>query len=207
MLEVLIDFLAAGPAPVCISCGSLITTVRRAEQLSDIVSRALRQAGVRGIVQAGWTGVEVAGDDILSVGEIPHDWLFPQMAAVVHHCGAGTTAAALRAGVPTVAIPNPIYDQPFWARHLQNIGASAATILQPVLTPDRLAQAIRSAVDNPQLRKVTQRLANQMDREDGATKVLPTVDSLVGSPVLGLRLPVPTAPHERRSARVDRVGN
>lgn len=181
--QVLTDFLAAGPAPVCISFGSLITTVRRAEQLSDIVGRALRQAGVRGIVQAGWTGVEVTGDDILTVGEIPHGWLFPQMAAVVHHCGAGTTAAALRAGVPTVAIPNPIYDQPFWARHLQNIGASVATVSQPVLTADRLAQAIRSTVANPQLRTVTQRLANQMDGEDGAAKVLTIVESLVGQAV------------------------
>ncbi len=179
---VLTDFLAAGPAPVCICLGSLITTERRAQQLSDIIGSALLQAGVRGIVQGGWTGVEVVGDDVLTVGEVPHDWLFPQVAAVAHHCGAGTTAAALRAGVPAIALPNLIYDQPFWARRLRALGVAAAIISQPRLTADRLADAIRAAVDNPQLRTTAQGLARRLAGEDGATKVLATVESLLRQP-------------------------
>ncbi len=174
---VLTDFLAAGPAPVCISFGSIITTARRAEQLSDIVGRALRQAGVRGVIQGGWTGVEVFSEDILTVGDIPHDWLFPQMAAVAHHCGAGTTAAALRAGVPAVALPNPIYDQPFWARRLSALGACATIIPQRRLNADRLAQAIRTVVAEPPLRGNAQRIARRMAAEDGTARVLTAVES------------------------------
>lgn len=177
--EALTDFLAAGPAPVCISFGSMMTTARRAEQLAGIVRRALKQAGVRGLVQAGWTGVEVVDDDVLTIGDVPHDWLFPQVAAVAHHCGAGTTAACLRAGVPAVALPNPIYDQPFWARRLGDLGASAAIIPQRKLTADRLAQAIRTAVADPQLRRTTQSFAGRMAGDDGTTTVLTTVESLL----------------------------
>ena len=178
----LTDFLAAGAAPVCISFGSLITTVQRAEQLSDIIGRALRQAGVRGVVQGGWTGVKVVNDDVLTVGEVPHGWLFPQMAAVVHHCGAGTTAATLRAGVPTIAIPNPMYDQPFWARRLKDVGACTAMVPQRRLTADRLAQAIRTTLANPQLRQTTRGLASRIANEDGAPKVLAAVESLLNQP-------------------------
>lgn len=68
-----------------------------------------------GIVQSGWAGLDggEADDRILTIGEVPHEWLFPHMAALVHHCGAGTTAAGLRAGVPTVGLP-VLADQPFW---------------------------------------------------------------------------------------------
>ncbi|ESV60946.1 family 28 glycosyl transferase [Mycobacteroides abscessus MAB_091912_2446] len=64
-------------------------------------------------MQAGWAGINVDDENTLTVTEVPHRWLFPHVAAVVHHCGAGTTAAGLRAGVPTVAVPG-LGDQPFW---------------------------------------------------------------------------------------------
>jgi sterol 3beta-glucosyltransferase len=98
--EGLTDFLAAGPAPVYVGFGSTTTTKQRTEQFADIIARSLRQAGVRGVIQAGWAGPDVTGDDILTTGDrVPHEWLFPKMAAVAHHCGAGTTAAGLRAWI------------------------------------------------------------------------------------------------------------
>jgi sterol 3beta-glucosyltransferase len=175
---VLTEFLAAGPAPVFVGFGSTMNTARRAEQISDIVARALRRAGVRGIIQAGWAGLDVAGEDVLTIGETPHGWLFPQMAAVAHHCGAGTAAAGLRAGVPTIAIPG-LGDQPFWARRLQELGASAATIPQRKLTPDRLAEAVQTALRERRLRATTQRLAGSIATEDGAAKVLAAVETLL----------------------------
>jgi hypothetical protein len=82
---------------------------------STTSSPALSCAGVRAVVQSGWADLGPVGDDILVVGDLPHEWLFPRTAAVVHHAGAGTTAAGLRAGVPTVAVP-ALVDQPSWTR-------------------------------------------------------------------------------------------
>ena len=115
-----------------------------AEQLSDTIHRAAQQAGVRAIVQSGWTGLHVDDDTVLTIGEAPHDWLFPRVAAVAHHCGAGTTAAGLRAGVPTIALP-AYGDGPFWARRITALGVSAATINQRNLTagPTRRGDAHR----------------------------------------------------------------
>jgi sterol 3beta-glucosyltransferase len=176
--EALTDFLAAGPAPVFVSFGSTTTTKQRTEQLANIITSALRQAGVRGVIQAGWAGLNVTRDDVLTIGDVPHEWLFPQMAAVAHHCGAGTTAAGLRAGVPTIAMPNPVGDQPFWAKRLQELGASAATIPQRKLTADRLADAIHVAVTDRRIRDTTQQLAGAIAAEDGAAHVLAIVESL-----------------------------
>jgi UDP:flavonoid glycosyltransferase YjiC (YdhE family) len=177
--QALTDFLAAGAAPVFIGLGSTVVTERRAEHLADVIADALRQAGVRGVVQSGWAGLDVSGDDVLVIGEAPHDWLFPQMAAVAHHCGAGTTAAALRAGVPTIAMPGPAGDQPFWARRLHELGASTPPIAQRKLTTDRLAAAIRIAVTDHQIRDATCQLAERIGSEDGAARVVAAVENLL----------------------------
>lgn len=94
-------FLTDGPAPVCIGFGSAGTT--QGPRLSAIVSDALGRSGHRAVVQRGWAGLAVSGPDVLVVDEVPHEWLFPRVAAVVHHSGAGTTAAGLRYGRPAVA--------------------------------------------------------------------------------------------------------
>ncbi|MBB5168378.1 glycosyltransferase [Mycobacterium sp. AZCC_0083] len=177
--QALIDFLAAGSAPVFIGFGSTVVTERRAERLADIIADGLRQAGMRGVVQSGWAGLDVSGDDVLTIGEAPHDWLFPRMAAVAHHCGAGTTAATLRAGLPTIPLPGPAGDQPFWARRLHELGASAAPIAQRKLTADRLADAIRAAVTDSQLRDTARQLAVRIADEDGAARVVATVENLL----------------------------
>jgi UDP:flavonoid glycosyltransferase YjiC (YdhE family) len=174
----LTDFLAAGPPPVFVGFGSMMTTAQRTEQMSDIIAHAARQAGQRAVVQAGWTSLNVVDDDMLTIGEVPHDWLFPQVAAVAHHCGAGTTAAGLRAGVPTIALP-AFGDGPFWAQRLAALGVSAATIPQRRLTADELADAMRTAVTDLQLRKTAQRLAGHIAAEDGAAGALAAVESLI----------------------------
>lgn len=176
----LADFLAAGPAPVFIGFGSTTPTEQRAAQLSSIISQALRLARVRGIVQSGWAGLQVTGDDVLTIGEAPHEWLLPKMAAVAHHCGAGTTAAALRAGVPSIAMPGPLGDQAFWARRLQQLQVSAATIAQGDLTAERLAAAIHTAADH-QLRDTATRLSAQIARDDGSATALSTIEALLAS--------------------------
>jgi sterol 3beta-glucosyltransferase len=173
----LLDFLAAGPPPVFITLGSMATA--RAAEIGAIFTAALHKAGVRGIVQTGWAGVTTAADeDILTVDEIPYDWLFPRLAAVVHHAGIGTTAAGLRAGIPAVGVPVWL-DQPFWARRLVHLGVSPATVPLRRLSTDRLADAIRAAIDDPAYRTRAQQVAQQINAEDGAGRVVEAVHEIL----------------------------
>ncbi|MFI9503604.1 glycosyltransferase [Nocardia sp. NPDC052566] len=174
----LLTFLEAGPPPVYIGFGSLNMPKAEAARLSELVTRALRIAGVRGIVQAGWAGLNVDSDDVLTIGDTPHDWLFDRVAAVVQAGGAGTAAASLRAGLPSVVIPASGGDQPFWAKRLRVLGVSAATLSRRRLTAERLAAAIDSALTDPTHRANAERLSAQIATEDGAGQVVTAVERL-----------------------------
>ncbi|HJD80643.1 glycosyltransferase [Kitasatospora aureofaciens] len=170
-------FLQAGPPPVFIGFGSMAAGEGR--RLSELAVRTLQQAGVRGVVQAGWAGLAAHGDDILTVGELPHAHLFPRMAAVIHHCGAGTAAAALRAGKPSVPVP-VMADQPFWAARLARLGAAPAPVPYASLTADRLAAAIRRAVEDGTYRTRAEAAARALAAEDGCARVAEAVAALPG---------------------------
>ncbi|MGD8456826.1 MAG: glycosyltransferase [Anaerolineales bacterium] len=95
--KTLLDFLEDGPPPVYIGFGSMVDHERK--EITQMVIDALSETNQRGILLSGWSalGSEGLPDFLLGVDAVPHDWLFPRMAAVVHHGGAGTTAAGLRA--------------------------------------------------------------------------------------------------------------
>ncbi|WP_431043109.1 glycosyltransferase [Streptomyces sp. P1-3] len=169
------EFLDAGPPPVLIGFGSMGGGA--GERLSAMATEALRRAGLRGILQSGWAGLAASGDDVLTVGEVPHALLFPRMAAVVHHAGAGTTAAALGAGVPAVPVPVTA-DQPFWARRVAALGAGADPIPYKALTADRLAEALRRAVHDGTYRERAAAAARRMTTEDGAGRVTEVIGRL-----------------------------
>jgi sterol 3beta-glucosyltransferase len=172
----LADFLQAGPRPVFIGFGSTLTPPQWA-WLSNLLKTAVRRAGVRAVVQA-WCGDEdIPGDDILMVGDVPHDWLFPQTAAVVHHAGSGTTAAGLRAGVPAVCVP-VAYDQPFWAERLSRLGIAPPPVPRRDLTAGALASALMTCVSEPGYRERAADLARRINAEDGAAPVLALVGRL-----------------------------
>jgi sterol 3beta-glucosyltransferase len=174
-------FLAAGPPPVYIGFGS--RNPADAAKLTAMVSAARRQAGVRLVIQAGWASLGTglaADDDVIVIGEAPHDWLFPQMSAVVHHAGAGTTAAGLRAGMPTVSVP-VITDQPFWASRVTALGAGPAAVPYKSLTAESLAAAISDAVSRDSYRSRAQEIAKQLAGEDGTRAVIQAVDRLAGA--------------------------
>jgi sterol 3beta-glucosyltransferase len=166
----LVAFLAAGPPPVFIGFGSMAPG--NGDRLAAPVLAAVRATGVRAVVQAGWAGLRVADSpSVLSIGEVPHDWLFPRMAAVVHHAGAGTTAAGLRAGVPAVPIP-VLADQPFWANRVHALGAAVAPISLSRLTADRLAGALREVTTNPHYAARAMAVSARLAEEDGAARIL-----------------------------------
>ncbi|MFB6437930.1 glycosyltransferase [Streptomyces sp. NPDC056411] len=173
----LADFLDSGPPPVFVGFGSMEPA--DPERLGRLVARALRLAGVRGVVQSGWAGLSVGDDDVLTVGEVPHARLFPRMAAVVHHAGAGTTAAGLRAGVPAVPVPMML-DQAFWASRLTTLGVGPAAVPFRRLSAERLATAVRTAVGDARYARRAQQVAALLDAEDGAGRVVAAVERLAG---------------------------
>ncbi|KOX02314.1 UDP-glucose:sterol glucosyltransferase [Streptomyces sp. NRRL B-1140] len=170
------EFLSAGPPPVFVGLGS--ATVPDAGHLSAEIVRALRTAGLRGIIQQGWAGLAAHGDDdVITVGDLPHALLFPRTAAVVHHAGAGTTAAVLRAGVPTVPVPVQ-FDGGFWAARLVALGTAPRAVPLRGLTAAALAPALRRATSDPHHRDRAQELARGLAEEDGVAPVLAALDRL-----------------------------
>lgn len=169
------DFLEAGPPPVFVGLGS--ATVPDPERLSADIVRALRRAGLRGVIQRGWGGLEAAGDDMLTIGEVPHALLFPKVAAVVHHAGAGTTAAGLRAGVPAVPVPIQ-FDEAFWAARLVNLGVAPRAVPLRNLSVDSLASALIQATRDPGYGERARALGVRIRGEDGVASVLAAVNGL-----------------------------
>ncbi|WP_405623873.1 glycosyltransferase [Streptomyces sp. NBC_00076] len=169
------DFLDAGPAPVFVGLGS--ATVPDPERLSAAVVRALRTAGLRGVVQRGWAGLSATGDDMLTVDEVPHSALFPRTAAVVHHAGAGTTAAGLRAGVPAVPVPIQ-FDEGFWAARLVALGVAPRAVPLRRLTSEALASALARATRDSAYRERAETLGTRIRAENGIEPVLDAVNRL-----------------------------
>ncbi|MET8770132.1 glycosyltransferase [Streptomyces sp. NPDC004658] len=175
--EAVREFIDAGPPPVFVGLGS--ATVPDAGRLSAQVVAALRRTGLRGVIQRGWGGLAADGDDMLTVGEVPHAQLFPRMAAVVHHAGAGTTAAGLRAGVPAVPVPVQ-FDAGFWSARLVGLGVAPAVVPLRRLTVDALSAALVRATRDPAYRRRAAALGARIRDEDGAGPVLAALERLPG---------------------------
>ena len=116
---------------------------------------------------------------IFKIDAVPHDWLFPRMAAVVHHGGAGTTAAGLRAGVPSVLVPF-FGDQPFWGRRVHALGVGPPPIQRKSLTAPKLAEAISSAVEDETIRHNAADLGERIRTEDGVQSAVDFVTAYLG---------------------------
>ncbi len=176
----LLDFLGAGAPPVYVGFGSMPGLSPR--EMTDLIVASLRRAGQRGIVlaEAGTVSRERLPGDVFVVDSIPHDWLFPRGAAVVHHGGAGTTAAGLRAGRPTVVIPL-IADQPFWGNRVYERGLGPRPIPQKRLSPETLAVAIGRAATDPGMRAAADALGAKIREEDGVGAAIEIVSRYLRS--------------------------
>jgi UDP:flavonoid glycosyltransferase YjiC (YdhE family) len=174
-------FLAAGPPPVYVGFGSM--GGRNPEVLAGLVLEALAQSGQRGLLLTGWGGLRAQAlpQNVFMAEAVPHSWLFPRMAAVVHHGGAGTTAEGLRAGVPTVIVPF-VLDQPFWGARIQAMGLGPDPIPQKGLTAERLAAAILQAVTDPGMRARAAACGQAIRAEDGVGNAVRIVQRYLGNP-------------------------
>lgn len=169
----LLAFLASGEPPVYIGFGSM--PAEDAEAKTRIVLDAVQTSGKRAVIAAGWGGLKAAtAGNIFAIDAAPHDWLFPQMSAVVHHGGAGTTAAGLRAGKPTVICPF-FGDQPYWGERVRALGAGPAPLPQKRLNADALAAAIAEATSNATMRAKAEALGAAIREEDGVCNAVEAI--------------------------------
>lgn len=163
----LLDFLQKGPAPVYVGFGS-IGNPKTAVQTTELVIEALKQSGQRGVLATGWSGMSMLDtlpENIFMLESAPHAWLFPRMAAVIHHGGAGTTAAGLRAGVPSIIIPSGT-DQFAWGRRVYELGVGAKPIPRKQLNAEKLAEAIQFALTKD-VRDKAKELGAKIQSENG----------------------------------------
>jgi sterol 3beta-glucosyltransferase len=176
--EELVEFLRTGSPPVYVGFGSMAG--RDPARLSGIVLEALAQSGQRGLIATGWGGL-TASDlprSVFRIEAAPHDWLFPRCATVVHHGGAGTTAAGLRAGKPTLICPF-FGDQPFWGRRVFELGVGPEPIPQKKLTADKMAAAIRQAVIDEGIRQRAGELGAKICVENGVARAVEFINDRI----------------------------
>ena len=162
----LVEFLEAGAKPIYVGFGSMsaVNSKKRTQEVID----GIRKSGQRAVFASGWSNLEQFDfpDTIYPLNSVSHTWLFPQVAAVIHHGGAGTAAAGLRAGKPTLICPF-LGDQPFWGKRVYDLGVGAKPIPQSKLRADNLAQAINTMLTDSAMQERASVLGEKIRSEDG----------------------------------------
>jgi sterol 3beta-glucosyltransferase len=169
-------FLAAGAPPIYIGFGSSVSP--DFARLGAMVSDAVRQAGIRAVIASGWgalSGVQ-SNSDTMVIKSAPHRSLFPRVTAVVHHGGAGTTAAGLLAARPTIVCPFQ-GDQHFWGAAIHSAGAGPQPMPAKKLTTNRLASAIQTANADADMRTRAAELSKRIAQENGADRASEQIES------------------------------
>jgi sterol 3beta-glucosyltransferase len=162
------DFLAAGDPPVYIGFGSMTSSV--SPGIQRLVLEAVGRAGARAVLAVA-TDTGPASEDlppgVILVNDVPHAWLFPRVAMVIHHGGLGTTAAASAAGRPQAIYPF-MTDQLFWADRMHRLGLTPAPVPVSRLTAAGLASTIRLVLGDPHMSQRARDLGYLLRAEDGA---------------------------------------
>lgn len=174
-------FLEAGTTPLYFGFGSMASG--SPQQTVDLIAAALENTEQRGIIASGWSDM-VGGnlpEHVFAIDRAPHDWLFARVAGVVHHGGAGTTAAGLRAGKPTLIIPH-MSDQPFWGRRVYELGVGAKPIPRHRVTVENLAAGIQMLVNDANIQANAARLGKQIRAERGVENAVEWIERLAGEP-------------------------
>jgi UDP:flavonoid glycosyltransferase YjiC (YdhE family) len=177
----LLAFLKNGPPPICIGFGSMVP--ERSDNLTSLMIEALEKTGQRGIFLSGWRDMsrrKMPGH-FLTIPFAPHEWLFSKVAGIIHHGGAGTTAAALRSGTPS----GVVYfwkEQLYWGQKLFHMGVGAVPISYKKLTVGRIADMINELIRNPDIRKKAGLLGQQIRKEDGIAEAVRIINHHIIQP-------------------------
>lgn len=171
-------FLAQGAPPVYVGFGSMFWNTRRN---TDVILAGLKKWGGRAIISTGGGALDLPDDlpsNFLKVGYVEHSYLFPQVAAVVHHGGAGTTAEALHAGVPSVIYPM-LGDQMFWGKRVAALGAGPQPVPLAKALPDMFAARLEAVLGSPHFRENAQKVAEVISREPGVSAAVDSIESVL----------------------------
>jgi UDP:flavonoid glycosyltransferase YjiC (YdhE family) len=169
------EFMDAGAPPVYVGFGSM-PTFSGTSALTDALLTGL--AGHRVILARSGTDHEQASEGVFVTGHVPHDWLFPRCAAIVHHCGAGTSHAALASGTPSIPVPFTL-DQPFWARRLTQLGIASPPLDPRHPDPDTVRTAL-AHVQTSDVRERAMALAEYVATEHGVQTATAAIEELAG---------------------------
>lgn len=170
------SFLKNGKSPICISFGSMVN--KDAKRIDEIVRESLKRTNNRGIILSGWGEIKhEATNDLLYIESAPHDWLLPKCKMVIHHGGAGTTSAGLRAGIPNIVVPFTA-DQPFWGNNVYKVGVGSKPILVKNLSIDKLVESILVA-ESEAVRKQSQVIGQKIRSERGIEEATQLIESYV----------------------------
>ena len=182
--DALRHFLAAGPPPILVGFGSM--AVRDPQRLTTLVLQAAQLAGQRLILQSGWARLGQAGlgqrdlpPTVFALDYAPYRWLFPRLAAVVHHGGSGTTGFGFWAGIPAILTPF-LFDQFYWGQQIQALGVGPTPIPQKALTAEKLAAAMATTVTNQPMRHKAAVLGEKIRQEDGVATAVRLIEQIVG---------------------------
>lgn len=168
-------FLDAGDPPIYVGFGSMVSGDMK--EFLDEVMEGIRLSGVRAILGKGWVSEELQNDNpnLFIADFVPHSWLFTKVRAVVHHGGAGTLAAGICAGLPTLVVPFG-GDQPFWANRVRQMGIGPAPLPRNRLTAKRLAKRIQELVGERRYRVAVKELGLRLAMEDGVANAANIVE-------------------------------
>lgn len=174
------SFLDAGDPPVYIGFGSMAG--RDPAALAALAIEALAASGQRGLLVTGWGGLRAGSvpANVFVLDGAPHSWLFPRMAAVVHHGGAGTTAAGLYAGRPTFVVPQAV-DQPYWGRRVYELGCGPKPVRLRKLTAEILAETLQDLTTNSTYHQAASNVAEKLNDENGTDKAIRVIERVISN--------------------------
>ncbi|MCL4275014.1 MAG: glycosyltransferase [Anaerolineales bacterium] len=170
------EFLKSGKPPVCVSFGSMVN--KNAEKIDATIRESLKQTNNRGIILSGWGSAHrESTNDMLYLESAPHDWLLPKCKMLIHHGGAGTTSAGLRAGVPQVVVPF-MADQPFWGDRVHTVGVGPKPIRVNQLSVEKMVSVMAEAETNLILERA-QVTGQRIRGETGVDTAVKLIESYV----------------------------
>ncbi|WP_134703400.1 glycosyltransferase [Ammoniphilus sp. YIM 78166] len=159
-----LQFLEEGPPPLAISFSSM--PLKDPNRVREMLVEALEKTNQRGVLMTGWSGMESSplSPRIFTINALPHTWLFPRTCGVIHHGGAGTTAAVLKSGKPMIICPFSA-DQPFWAKRMKELGIATSPLKEKEMSVESFVHRIQELTSNPLLSRKAAMLANDLNRE------------------------------------------
>jgi len=162
------SYLESGDPPLLVTLGAMSLGDEDARENAQLFTGAIQQTGIRAIIQGWDAGMQQLKlpDTVFASGALPHSWLLPRCAGIVHHGGFGTTSAGFRAGVPHLVLPS-IADQFYWGQRVHQLGVGLPFIPRPRLTADKLTAALRELSSNSELRAAASTLGEQILSENG----------------------------------------